>query len=76
MEPLTDTWARCFPSIRTGQRSTYGYPAPYSDRFWELYAEPVEDFVLVAERLRDAILTANDVLGEDEFDPMRVPVAS
>jgi hypothetical protein len=73
MEPLTDTWARYFPTIRTGQRSTYRYPAPYSDRFWELYAEPAEDFILAAERLRKAILTP-DAFGKDEFDPMEYPL--
>jgi hypothetical protein len=57
-EPLTTTWARYFPDVPAAERAMYAYPAPYSTAFWRLYAEPMEDFVLAADRLRKAILAA------------------
>ena len=43
-EPLADTWHRFFPSVPSQQRETFPYPPPYSQEFWELYAEPVIEF--------------------------------
>jgi hypothetical protein len=61
-EPLTQTWARYFPDVPVAKKATYAYPAPYSERFWRIYAEPIEDFVLAAHRLREAIEAATRAL--------------
>ena len=34
---------------------TYRYPRPLTPEFWRAYAEPVEEFVLAATQLADAI---------------------
>jgi hypothetical protein len=54
-EPLTATWARFFPDIPVKNRETYAYPSPGTDKFWRLYAEPIEDFLGAASILRTAL---------------------
>jgi len=43
-EALADTWYRFFPSVPERERETFSYPVPYSQAFWQLYAEPVTEF--------------------------------
>ena len=43
-ESLGRTWGRFFPSVPPEQRETFEYPIPYSESFWQLYAEPVVEF--------------------------------
>jgi hypothetical protein len=43
-EALAETWYRFFPSVPERERETFPYPMPYSQAFWELYAEPVSEF--------------------------------
>jgi hypothetical protein len=43
-EALAETWCRFFPSVPERERETFAYPMPYSQAFWELYAEPVSEF--------------------------------
>lgn len=57
-EPLT-TWARFFPDVPEIERETHAYPMPYSDEFWAIYAEPIEQFVTAAGLLRDAFVAAS-----------------
>ena len=57
VEPLSTTLARFFPAIPVEEQETYEYPQPLSDRFWKLYAEPLQDFLSAARVLRE-ILTA------------------
>jgi hypothetical protein len=54
-EPLSATWSRYFPTVPEAQRDTYPYPRPDTVEFWRLYAEPVQEFIDAARRLRDAL---------------------
>ena len=47
-ETLTKTWANFFPSVPWQDRETFAYPVPYSQAFWELYSEPVSEFLRAA----------------------------
>lgn len=54
-QPLEGDWAAFFPDVEEGARPTYDYAQPFSQRFWELYAEPVEEFLNAAVLFRDAL---------------------
>jgi hypothetical protein len=43
-EVLAETWCCFFPSVPERERESFAYPIPYSQAFWELYAEPVSEF--------------------------------
>ncbi len=67
-EPITKTWARFFPRIPAEQRATYQYPEPYSDEFWHLYAEPVDDFLAAARMFKQAFDSAALFKESEEID--------
>ena len=48
-ETLTKTWSNFFPSVPRQDRETYAYPVPYSQAFWEIYSEPVSEFLRAAK---------------------------
>lgn len=48
-------WATYFPDVPKAQQATYEYPVPMSPQFWEMYAEPLEEFLLVALTLYYAV---------------------
>lgn len=50
-EPLARTWARFFPDVRRRESETYDYPEPGGERFWEMYAEPLLEFMAEAAAL-------------------------
>jgi hypothetical protein len=54
-EPLVYTWARFFPSVPEQERETFAYPIPYSQEFWELYAEPMSEFWRAARLFTGAV---------------------
>jgi hypothetical protein len=54
-EPLAATWHRFFPSVSWHERESFAYPAPYSRRFCELYAEPVMEFWRAARLFADIV---------------------
>ena len=57
LETLAVFW-RYFPSVRSDSPDawqTFDCPEPLSERFWMLYAEPLDDFLSRAEFLRLAI---------------------
>lgn len=47
-EPLAKTWGKFFPTVPQTERDTYAYPVPNSAEFWNLYAEPIPQFVEAA----------------------------
>lgn len=51
---LSDSIGRFFPNVPDAQKETYNYPMPLTARFWQEYAEPVDDFVAAAIAFRDA----------------------
>ena len=51
---LRDSIGRFFPNVPDAQKETYHYPMPLTSRFWQEYAEPVDDFVDAAVAFRDA----------------------
>ncbi len=67
-EPITNTWARFFPSIPAAERATYQYPQPYSEAFWRLYAEPIADFLAAARVFKEAFDSAVLFKGSEEID--------
>lgn len=54
-ESLSKTWARFFPQVGNDERETFPYPLPMSKEFWDLYSEPVDEFLNGAMALRDAV---------------------
>lgn len=54
-EPIASAWGRFFPSVPEREREQYPYPRPLSPTFWQLYAEPVTDFIDAATALRDYV---------------------
>lgn len=58
-EPLSLTWGRYFPSIPRDERDTYQYPLPGSRDFWNLYAEPTEQFLVGAAVLDEALAASS-----------------
>jgi hypothetical protein len=44
-----------FPSVSQSEKETYPYPLHLSDRFWQLYAEDVTQFVDSAHRFADMV---------------------
>lgn len=54
-EKLSDSWARYFPDIPAGTEESYDYPALFSEQFWREYAEPVSEFIDVADRFAFAV---------------------
>ncbi len=55
-ERLDETWGGYFPTILEGERASYEYPLPYeSEEFWQVYAEPVQEFLGAAWVLRNAL---------------------
>lgn len=55
VEPLSATWTRYFPNVPVDERETFAYPAPLTDSFWEIYAEPLQDFLSGARALRELL---------------------
>ena len=47
--------SRFFPTVPARERGRYPYPPPFTEAFWRLYAERVEDFLHAARTLRDAL---------------------
>jgi hypothetical protein len=45
VERLGITWGRFFPTVPALQREVFLYPSPLTEEFWNLYAEPVADFL-------------------------------
>jgi hypothetical protein len=57
VEPLDKTWRRFFPAVSRAQARNYLYPAPYTEEFCRLYAEPLVDFVQALRLFAGAIKT-------------------
>ena len=56
-EPISKTWARFFPSISMDDRERDEYLLPTERAFWELYQEPVRDFLDAAHLFTEALMT-------------------
>lgn len=54
-EPLAATWGSFFPDVPDIEKETFEYPAPLSDAFWSLYAEPAGAFLDAASTLSEAL---------------------
>ncbi len=67
-EPITKTWARFFPGVPAAKRPTYQYPEPYSEAFWRLYAEPIDDFLAAARMFKQAFDSAALFKESEEID--------
>src|SRR4029450_13505696 len=66
-EPLTETWAKYFPSIPAEKQRKFQYPLTLSDAFWGIYSEPVVDLLREAIKFRNAV----DGLSKIKEDPQR-----
>ena len=60
-QSFSATWGRYFPTIPVSERETFAYPNPGEVAFWRLYAEPVDDFLATARRVRDAVRALDEV---------------
>lgn len=54
-EPLSETYARFFPGVPAEARNTFVYPQPLTNAFWEMYAEPLQDFLSGARALMELL---------------------
>jgi hypothetical protein len=50
-----ETWYKYFPTVDRSERNTFQYPEPYSERFCNLYREPLFDFCQAARLLTRAM---------------------
>jgi hypothetical protein len=71
-QPLSSTWSRYFPTVPESERDTYPYPCPGTVEFWRLYAEPVQEFIGAARRLRDALRDLDQVSFPERPDDVTV----
>jgi len=51
-QPFGLSWARFFPSVATAAAETFHYPPPLSPEFWQIYSEPVNEFLAAAAALQ------------------------
>jgi hypothetical protein len=58
-EPLDKSWADHFPDVPYGERVTFPYPHPATQEFWDMYSEPVSEFVLAAWLLVNGLEAIN-----------------
>jgi len=54
-ESVRETWWKFFPDVSAEEAETYAYPAPLSEPFWRLYAEPYGAFIDGLQRLTEAL---------------------
>lgn len=54
-ETLREGWWSYFPDVPAEEAETYAYPAPLSEAFWRLYAEPYSTFIEALQRLTEAL---------------------
>jgi hypothetical protein len=75
-ESLSATWAKYFPGVSAGARSSDQYPIPFGPEFYRQYAEPVGEFVQTVKMLREALDDLR-ILGQaPKFSPQQMMVAS
>jgi hypothetical protein len=43
MESISEGWGLYFPEVPEAEKDNFNYPVPFSQRFWRLYGEPLED---------------------------------
>jgi len=55
VETLSTTWARFFPDVPVEAQETFPYPLPLSKPFWEIYGEPLDEFLSGARALQDLL---------------------
>jgi hypothetical protein len=60
-ESLSTVWTHYFPTVPAVKRESFDYPVPTSPAFWELYAEPVDEFVYAALVLSRALVSAAQI---------------
>lgn len=51
---LRDGIGRFFPNVPDCEKDTHNYPVPLTERFWQEYAEPLDDFLETALAFRNA----------------------
>lgn len=55
VERLSTTWARFFPDVPEEAQETFPYPEPLTEPFWEVYGEPLDEFLSGARALQDLL---------------------
>jgi hypothetical protein len=55
-QPLSESWSSFFPGVPKSEAETYAYPQPLTPEFWQLYSEPLWDFIETARRLKQAFV--------------------
>jgi len=66
LQPISKYWAQYFPDIPLDQRETFSYPTPLTEEFWRQYAEPVGEFIIAANALRNALELLTHLKPSDE----------
>ncbi len=62
-EPLAATWHLFFPGVSKEEAETFQYPRPLSEKFWDLYAEPLQVFTRVAVKTYDILVSLQEIQG-------------
>ena len=78
-QPLSKSWARYFPQVHEWEAETYQYPIPLSRQFWEIYTEPMKNFLGFAFEFHQAVKTLSSLgkrsleqLGQSERTPVHL----
>jgi hypothetical protein len=66
---LAKGWAPYFPDVPSGQEETFEYPALFSDEFWRLYAEPIDELIHAVRNFAFAIRCVQHCLHPDPALP-------
>ena len=68
-EPFAKTWSLFFPNVAEEERETFQYPRPFTEEFWQQYAEPEDEFYKNATALYRALGQLDDKEGDGTRQP-------
>jgi len=64
-QTLGEGLGRFFPTVPADEHENFSYPCPVSGKFWQLYSEPLSDFIEAALVLRQIVEGLNMLERED-----------
>lgn len=74
-QPFEKYWGKFFPKVPSSAKNAYQYPWPLHPEFWDIYAEPVEEFVQTAtvfrnllRRLYELSASPQETINRGQFD--------
>jgi hypothetical protein len=71
-QTLGEGLGRFFPTVPADEHENYSYPCPVSAEFWQLYSEPLSDFIEAALVIRQIVEGVN-LLPRENSPEKRMP---